>query len=149
MQQSQRIHTRKKSADKELIELLKSTGTALLRLHGIGPTGAARLLVEIGDITRFPSKGHFASWNGTAPIDASSGDNTRHRLSRGGNRQINHVLHIMAIVQLRTPTTQGRAYYDRKIAAGKRPSEAMCGSPRIVEGFPMRLPGRGPRCSRS
>ena len=121
----ERIHTRKKSADKELIELLKSTGTALLRLHGIGPTGAARLLVEIGDITRFPSKGHFASWNGTAPIDASSGDNTRHRLSRGGNRQINHVLHIMAIVQLRTPTTQGRAYYDRKIAAGKRPSEAM------------------------
>ncbi|MFB9834780.1 transposase [Actinoallomurus acaciae] len=57
-------------------------------LHGIGPSGAARLLVEVGDITRFPNRAHFASWNGTAPIDASSGDQIRHRLSRAGNRQI-------------------------------------------------------------
>ena len=82
-------------------------------LHGIGPSGAARLLVEVGDITRFPDRDHFASWNGTAPIDASSGDQVRHRLSRAGNRQINRVLHIMATVQLRNPT-EGRAYYDRK-----------------------------------
>jgi transposase len=91
---------------------------------GIGPSGAARLLVEATDITRFPSKAHFASWNGTAPIDASSGDQVRHRLSRAGNRQVNRALHIMAVVQLRTPT-EGRAYYDRKIAAGKTPMEAM------------------------
>ena len=76
---------------------------ALLDLHGIGPSGAARLLVEVGDITRFPDRGHFASWNGTAPIDASSGDHVRHRLSRAGNRQINRTLHIMATVQLRNP----------------------------------------------
>jgi transposase len=81
-----------------------------------------RLLVEVGDITRFPSRAHFASWTGTAPIDASSGDHVRHRLSRGGNRQINRVLHIMAIVQLRSPT-EGRAYYDRKKAAGKTSME--------------------------
>ena len=73
---------------------------------------------------RFPSKAHFTSWNGTAPIDASSGDHVRHRLSRAGNRQINRVLHIMAVVQLRHPT-KGRAYYDRKVAAGKTPMEAM------------------------
>jgi transposase len=121
----ERIYVRKKAANKELIELIKTTGTTLLGLHGIGPSGAARLLVEVGDITRFPTRGHFASWNGTAPIDASSGDNARHRLSRGGNRHINHVLHMMAVVQLRTRTTQGRAYYDRKVAAGKRPNEAM------------------------
>jgi transposase len=120
----ERIYARKKAANKELVELVKTTGTALLGLHGIGPSGAARLLVEVGDITRFPTKGHFASWNGTAPIDASSGDNARHRLSRGGNRHINHVLHMMAVVQLRN-ATEGRAYYDRKIAAGKRPNEAM------------------------
>ena len=93
-------------------------------LHGIGPSGAARLLVEVGDITRFPDRDHFASWNGTAPIDASSGDQVRHRLSRAGNRQINRTLHIMATVQLRNPT-EGRAYYDRRKADGKTSMEAM------------------------
>jgi transposase len=120
-----RIHQRKKAADKELRDLLKATGTSLMSLNGIGPSGAARLLIEAGDITRFPSKAHFASWNGTAPIDASSGDQVRHRLSRAGNRQINRVLHIMAVVQLRHRSSEGRAYYDRKVAAGKTPREAM------------------------
>ena len=112
------IYARKKAADKELRELVAATGTGLLDLHGIGPSGAARLLVEVGDITRFPDRNHFASWTGTAPIDASSGDHVRHRLSRGGNRQINRALHIMATVQLRNQT-DGRAYYDRKKASGK------------------------------
>ena len=103
------IYARTKAADKELKTLVEATGSSLLGLHGIGPSGAARLLVEVGDITRFPDRNHFASWTGTAPIDASSGEHTRHRLSRGGNRQINRVLHIMAIVQLRTRTTEGRA----------------------------------------
>ncbi len=120
----ERIHLRKKAADKELTAALKAAGTTLTALEGIGPSGAARLLVEVGDIVRFPRRGHFASWNGTAPIDASSGDHVRHRLSRAGNRQINRVLHIMAVVQLRHPT-KGRAYYDRKVAAGKTPMEAM------------------------
>ena len=116
----ERIYARKKAANKELEELIDATGTGLLDLHGIGPSGAARLLVEVGDITRFPDRNHFASWTGTAPIDASSGDHVRHRLSRGGNRQINKTLHIMATVQLRN-ATEGRAYYDRKKAAGRPP----------------------------
>jgi len=120
----ERIYQRKKAADKELNELLKATGTTLTCLHGIGPSGAARLLAEVGDVTRFPTRAHFAPWNGTAPIDASSGDQVRHRLSRAGNRQINRALHIMAVVQLCNPT-EGRAYYDRKVAAGKTPREAM------------------------
>ena len=120
----ERIYARKKAANKELTELLAATGTGLLDLPGIGPSGAARLLVEVGDITRFPNKAHFASWNGTAPIDASSGDQVRHRLSRAGNRQINRVLHIMARVQIRNPS-EGRDYYDRKKADGKAPMEAM------------------------
>src|SRR3954451_9928658 len=97
----ERVYARKKAADKELRELVAATGTTLMALTGIGPSGAARLLVEVGDITRFQNKAHFASWNGTAPIDASSGDQVRHRLSRAGNRQINRVLHIMARVQPR------------------------------------------------
>jgi transposase len=119
----ERIYQRKKEANKELTAMLAATGTTLTGLHGIGPSGAARLLAEAGDVTRFPDKAHFASWNGTAPIDASSGDHVRHRLSRAGNRQINRVLHIMA-VQLRNHT-EGRACYDRKVAAGKTPMEAM------------------------
>lgn len=120
----ERIYSRKKAADKELKALVTATGTSLLGLHGIGPSGAARLLVEVGDLSRFPDGNHFASWTGTAPIDASSGDHVRHRLSRGGNRQINRVLHIMATVQLRT-ATEGRAYFDRKKATGKTSMEAM------------------------
>jgi transposase len=120
----ERVYKRSKEADKELKQLLAATGTTLMDLHGIGPSGAARLLVEVGDITRFPDRDHFASWNGTAPIDASSGDQVRHRLSRKGNRQINRVLHIMATVQLRNPT-EGRGYFDRRKAEGKTSMEAM------------------------
>ena len=86
-------------------------------LHGIGPSGAARLLADVGDIHRFASRDRFASWNGTAPLDASSGSQSRHRLSRAGNRRINRVLHLMAVVQLRNQT-KGRAYYDERRACG-------------------------------
>ncbi len=96
-----RIDQRKHALDLEITELVDTTGTRLRELRGIGPLGAAWLLVEVGDITRFPSKAHFASWNGTAPIDASSGAHTRHRLSRAGNRRINSVLHIMGQTQRR------------------------------------------------
>ena len=120
----ERVYQRSTEADKELKELVAASGTTLMDLHGIGPSGAARLLVEVGNIKRFPDRAHFASWNGTAPIDASSGEQVRHRLSRAGNRQINRVLHIMATVQLRNPT-EGRAYFDRKKAAGKTSMEAM------------------------
>ncbi len=120
----ERIYQRTKAVGKELRELLNATGSTLTSLHGVGPSGAARLLVEVGDITRSPDRSHFASWNGTAPIDASSGEQIRHRLSRAGNRQINRTLHIMAVVQLRNPTER-RACYDRKVASGKTPMEAM------------------------
>jgi transposase len=113
-----------KIANQELTDLVASTGSRLQDLHGIGPSGAARLLGDIGDIARFASRAHFASWNGTAPIDASSGDQHRHRLSRAGNRRINRALHIMAIVQLRHDT-EGRRYYRRKLPAGKTPMEAL------------------------
>jgi transposase len=113
-----------KAANAQLTQLIAGTGSSLQDLHGIGPSGAARLLGDIGDISRFADRGHFASWNGTAPIDASSGDQLRHRLSRAGNRRINRVLHIMAVVQLRNDT-EGRAYYRRKLAAGKTSMEAM------------------------
>ncbi|QIS10567.1 IS110 family transposase [Nocardia arthritidis] len=120
----ERIDRKIKAADKELRELVTERGPGLIELKGIGPAGAARLLADVGDIHRFSDRGRFASWNGTAPIDASSGEQKRHRLSRAGNRKINRVLHTMAIVQLRNPTA-GRVYYDGKKAAGKTSMEAM------------------------
>ncbi|GAA2483270.1 IS110 family transposase [Winogradskya humida] len=115
-----------KVANAELTELVASTGSRLQELHGIGASGAARLIGDIADVSRFTSRGHFASWNGTAPIVASCGDQNRHRLSRAGNRRINRVLHIMAVVRLRNDT-EGRRYYRRKLAEGKTTMEAMRG----------------------
>lgn len=113
-----------KDSEKQLRAAVDATGTGLLELYGLGPVGAARLLGDVVDVTRFPTRNHFASWNGTAPLDASSGDQNRHRLSRAGNRRINRVLHIMAIVQIRNDT-EGRAFYQRKLAEGKTPMEAI------------------------
>jgi transposase len=79
-----RIDKRIKTANTELVAATSST---LLELFGIGPSSAARLLGDIGDVGRFVDKGRFASWNGTAPLEASSGDRRRHRLSRAGNRR--------------------------------------------------------------
>jgi len=93
-------------------------------LSGVGAVVAARVLADVGDIARFADRNRFASWTGTAPLDASSGENERHRLSRAGNRRVNHVIHIAAVTQLRLDT-DGRAYYRRKRAEGKKPMEAM------------------------
>jgi Transposase IS116/IS110/IS902 family len=117
----------------------------------ISAGAAARLLGDVGDISRFPTRGHFASWNGTAPIDASSGDQQRHRLSRAGNRRINRTLHIMAIVQLRNDT-KARAYYRRKLAAGKTSMEAMRSLKRrlsdLIYKQMIKMPGRRRRRAR-
>ena len=118
------VDKKTKAVKADLRELVLARGSTLMDLTGIGPSGAARLLVDAGDIHRFADRDKFASWNGTAPLDASSGEQQRHRLSRAGNRRINRALHIMAVVQLRHPT-EGRAYFDAKKAAGKTPMEAM------------------------
>ena len=118
------IEARLKKLKSELKQAVLARGSGLMDIYGIGPAGAARILADVGDVARFPDRNHFASWTGTAPIDASSGEQIRHRLSRAGNRRLNHVLYMAGFVQLRHDTN-GRAYYRRKIAAGKTPMEAM------------------------
>jgi transposase len=118
------IDKKTRALDKELTGLVAARGSTLMDLHGIGPSGAARLLADVADVHRFASRDRFASWNGTAPLDASSGSQARHRLSRAGNRRINRVLHVMAVVQLRHPT-KGRAYYDERRAGGMPSMMAM------------------------
>jgi transposase len=109
----------------QIAALVTASGTSLTGLYGIGPVIAGRILAEAGDVTRFATKDAFASYNGTAPIDVSSGDQIRHRLSRAGNRRINHALHMMAVTQIRNPATPGRLYYERKRTEGKTPKEAL------------------------
>ncbi len=118
------VDTKLKAIKKELRAAVQARGSHVMDLYGVGPAGAARILADVGDVARFPDRNHFASWTGTAPLDASSGEQIRHRLSRAGNRRLNHVLHIAAIVQIRHDTA-GRAYYRRKLADGKTPMEAL------------------------
>jgi transposase len=98
--------------------------TGLTDLYGLGPIGAATVLGEVADIRRYRSRHAFAAANGTAPLPASSGRTTRHRLNRTGNRTLNRVLYTMAITQIRADT-EGRAYYLRKRAEGKTSREAV------------------------
>ena len=113
-----------KKSTAELKAMVLARGSHLMDLHGVGPVVAARVLADVGDVARFADRNRFASWTGTAPLDASSGEHDRHRLSRAGNRRVNHVIHIAAVTQLRL-NTDGRAYYRRKRAEGKKPMEAM------------------------
>lgn len=112
-----------KALTKELAAAVRARGSHLMELRGIGPAGAARILADVGDVARFPDRNHFASWTGTAPLDASSGEQIRHRLSRAGNRRLNHVLHMAAIAQIRLDT-EGRSYYLRKLKEAKTRKEA-------------------------
>lgn len=98
--------------------------TTVTDVYGVGPVVAAIVLGHTGDIARFPTAGHYARYNGTAPIEASSGPRTRHRLNPRGNRQLNHALHMAAVTQVRNDTP-GRAYYERKQAEGKTRKEAL------------------------
>jgi transposase len=118
------VDAKLKKLKAELQAAVLERGSHLMDIYGIGPAGAARVLADVGDVARFADRNRFASWTGTAPLDASSGEQTRHRLSRAGNRRMNHVLHVAAIVQIRHDT-EGRAYYRRKLAAGKTPMEAL------------------------
>jgi transposase len=118
------IETKMKKATAELKALVLARGSTLMTIYGVGPVVAARILADVGDIARFSNRNRFASWTGTAPLDASSGEQNRHRLSRAGNRRMNHMIHIAAVTQLRL-NTDGRAYYRRKRAEGKKPKEAL------------------------
>ena len=118
------VEAKIKKATAELKTIVLARGSHLMDLHGVGPVVAARILADVGDVHRFADRNRFASWTGTAPLDASSGEQNRHRLSRAGNRRANHMIHIAAISQIRLDT-DGRAYYRRKRADGKKSLEAI------------------------
>ena len=104
---------------------VEATGTTLTDIYGVGPVVAGLLIGYTGDPTRFATPDHYAAYNGTAPIEASSGQKKRHRLNPRGNRMLNHALHLIAITQLRYPNTEGRLFYERKLGEDKTKKEAI------------------------
>lgn len=98
---------------------------SLLGVYGAGPIVAALILRYTGDPARFLTKETFASYNGTAPIEASSGPKARHRLNPRGNRKLNHAMHLIAVTQIRNAGTPGRVFCDRKLAEGKTKKAAL------------------------
>ncbi len=110
--------------DRRIRTAFEDSPTNLTEVFGVGPVLAAKIIGRVITIARFPTKAHFASYTGTAPVEVSSGGIVRHRLSRSGDRQLNHALHMIAICQI-TRGTEGRAYYRRKLAEGKSQREAL------------------------
>ena len=110
---------------KKLAAAVKVSGTTLTQVFGVGPVIAGTIIGDIADVSRFPGRDHFASYNGTAPVEVSSGNRKIHRLSLRGNRRINHAIHMAAITQLSHKHSEGRAYYEKKLAEGKTHKEAL------------------------
>ena len=112
--------TRKKAAT-----AVAAAGTSLTGLFGVGPVIAAAVIGDVSHVSRFGSRDRFAACNGTAPIEVSSGGRKACRLSRRGNRRHGHAIHMVAVTQIRYRHTKGRACYDKKLAEGKTPKEAL------------------------
>jgi transposase len=107
-----------------MAEALDNRDTRLLEVDGVGPVLGVRLIGRTGRASRFPSADAYASYAGVAPVEIASGDHTRHRLSRSGDRQLNSALHLVAVTQIRMTNSAGRRYFDKKIAEGKTHKEA-------------------------
>jgi transposase len=110
---------------KKLAVVVKAAGTTLTEIFGAGPVVAATVIGAVTDVSRFPGRDHFAAYNGTAPIEVSSGNRKIYRLPGRGNRRLNHAVHMAAVTQIRHRHSNGRAYYDRKLAEGKTHKEAL------------------------
>ena len=120
-----RLDAQLRGTRKKLAAAVRASGTTLTEVFGVGPVIAGTITGDIADVSRFPGRDHFAAYNGTAPVEVSSGNRKIHRLSLRGNRRINHAIHMAAITQIRHRHSDGRAYYDKKVTEGKTHKEAL------------------------
>ena len=120
-----RLDVQLKASHKRIKTAVQASGTTLTELYGVGPILACELIGYSGDIRRFTNRDQFASYAGVAPVELSSGGRTVHRLSRRGNRQLNHAIHMVAICQIRQTNSEGRIYFEKKVAEGKTKREAI------------------------
>jgi transposase len=120
-----RLDVQLKASHKRIKVAVQASGTTLTDLYGVAPILACELIGYTGDVRRFTNRDQFASYAGVAPIELSSGGRTVHRLSRRGNRQLNHAIHMVAICQIRQTDSEGRIYFEKKVAEGKTKREAI------------------------
>jgi transposase len=120
-----RLDVQRRDARRRVTAAVTASNTTLTEVFGVGAIIAATVIGDVGDVSRFPTRDHFAAYNGTAPIEVSSGPHKIHRLSRRGNRRMNHAIHMAAVTQIRHRHSEGRAYYDRKRAEGRSGKEAI------------------------
>lgn len=114
-----------KRSHRRIIAAVRASGTTLTELYGIGPIIAAMVIGNTGDVRRFANRDHYAAYNGTAPVERSSGGRVVHRLSQRGNRRLNHAIHLAVMCQIRQTDSEGRRYYERRVAEGKTKKEAI------------------------
>ena len=117
----------RRESKRRITAAVAASGTTLTEIFGVGVVVAGTLIGHAGDPNRFTTADRFAAYNGTAPVERSSGDpnNKIWRLSRRGNRTMNHAIHMAAVTQIRHRHSIGRAFYDRKLAEGKSPKKAL------------------------
>ena len=120
-----RLDAQLRDTNKKLAAAVKASGTSLTGIFGVRPVIAGTVIGDVRQVFRFPDRDHFAACNGTAPVEVSSGGRKVYRLSLRGNRRLNHAIHMAAISQIRHKHSQGRAYYDKKLAEGKTHKEAL------------------------
>jgi transposase len=120
-----RIDEQMRASKRRLADAVRASRTTVTEVFGFGPVGAAIAIGQARDVRRFADRDRFAAYNGTAPIEVGSGGHSVHRLSRRGNRQLNHAIHIAAITQIRHKHSPGRAFHERKLAEGKTKKEAI------------------------
>ena len=110
--------------ERQIAQAVQASGSGLPQLVGISYLSAARIIGEVGDVSRIATKARFARMNGSAPIPASSGKTQRQRLNKGGNRRLNHALHMMALTQARMEP-RARAYVERRRGEGRTKRDAV------------------------
>lgn len=120
-----RLETQSKHSERRVRDAVAASHTTVTDIYGIGPVIAAMLIGNTGNIARFANRDRYAAYNGTAPVEFSSGGRIVHRVSERGNRTLNHALHLAAMCQLRQRHSEGRAYFDRRVAEGKTNKEAI------------------------
>ena len=120
-----RLDAQLRGTREKLAAAVQSSGTTLTEVSGVGPVIAGTIIGDVADVSRFPGRDHFASCNGTAPVEVSSGNRKICRLSLRGNRRDGHAIHMAAITQLSHKHSEGRAYYEKKLAEGKTHKEAL------------------------
>jgi transposase len=120
-----RLDEQIKESHRRIRTAVRASKTTLTDVFGVGPVLACSLIGYSGDIGRFANRDCFAAYAGIAPVERSSGGRLFQRLSLRGHRRLNNAIHMVALTQIRNPNTEGRIYFERKVAEGKTKREAL------------------------